>query len=481
MYRFSNERVEEMLKMINSTYIKEKEKVVLKDLFHDDEIKEAEWNDYYKIANKILERHDIMYSKQKDCFYTFNKNWKMIEKAKRDDVQDIIRSDAFEDEMEINNIRIDSIVKEIRYNAEEFPIDKEGNMIGTRYKVYVFNNGTGYWNVDKAEWIFKEGVFDRNDKVRYEDNSVFHYDYTDDASDVTHIYKLFNEWGISPKQMMYILAYALFFKVDFLNLIFYLVGSGSNGKSMVIKMVENLVPTNGRTNLSLSSLTGDKDGSEALESSFVNLSSEIKLSDFDSTFLKRITGGDTVSINPKNKKPFSIIPTAKHFVSSNSMPQLKETTYGDLRRFLIIEFKREFPRVENFYVNRIEPHIPALFRKCVDIAKKIKKEGMYINQDLILNTETVLHEESDLVYNFINEFDIKVDKVITRDSRAIYKKFELWCKFNRTGIYKKRRFLKGLRRHLGDIDVTGSKYALHVDVDYGQFDELKILETADFK
>ena len=477
MYKLSKKRLEEMMVVINSPIIKGKDLVEVSDLFHLDEEMMVKWGDYDGVAKEIHKTNPIMYSKQKDVFYKYDKVWKSIEKSKRNDVQDLIRREAKKDGMRMDQISIPSIESEVRYNAKEFGLNEEGNMNTTRYKVYVFKNGTGYWNVKTGAWSFHEGKFDPSDEARAEDNGVFPFDYTTNKTGITDLYQLFVEWGISPKQLMYILAYAMFFKVDFLNKMFYFVGGGSNGKSMAIQMIEALFPVSGRTNLSISSLTGDKDGSEALESSYVNLSSEIKLSDFDSTFMKRITGGDTVSINPKNLKPFSIVPTAKHFVSSNSVPQLRETSHGDLRRFLLIEFTRTFPFVENFYDDRIAPYIPQLFTALVGVAQRIVSSGMYIDKNLLLSSKIAINETSDLVYQFIEEFEIKKDVNDKRDSRTVYDKFVQWCNFNRTGVYKKRRFIEGMYKHLGDIKKPGSSYGLTIELNYSKFQYLKDLKN----
>lgn len=474
--KLSKKKLDEMIVLMQSPmYVKKIQdgELTANDLFSNDELIDLKWGDFYSLAKEIHKDEPIMYSMQRDSFYHYDKIWKRVHKSTRNEIHDIIRIKAGKDDYDLNNVKLPSIEKEIRLQADMFK-SEDDIMHSTRYEKYVFPNGTLSWDIGTGEWDFIPSN-EPLDQVREEDNPIFPFPFVDDYSGITNVFSLFKEWGISPKTVIHFIAYSIFFKKDFMNKMLYLVGSGSNGKSMMIKMIEALFPKKGITHLNISKLTGDKDGTGALEGSYMNISGEIKIQDFDSTFMKMITGGDSILVNPKNETPYSMIPRAKHVVSSNSYPHLRETTHGDLRRFLILEFNKTFEKDALFYEKRIKPYIPALFAYCLKVAKEIVVTGdVYIDQATLYKTREIIQDKSDVVYNFIGDFSIKgINNGDSIDARTLYRYFEKWNLANGRKTISSKNFIDRLDSHFGKESRDDKK--LFLAYDRMEWEKFKVL------
>ena len=124
---------------------------------------------------------------------------------------------------------------------------------------------------------------------------------------------------------------------------FLLLGSGSNGKSTLIKVITALVGKANTCNVPITELgnsfarysllgklvcactENEKDGSNAVKS-------------FGTGVFKALVSGDDVDIEIKNGARFSITPTVKFLFAFNTLPTTKDSTHGFFRKIVIIPF-----------------------------------------------------------------------------------------------------------------------------------------------
>ena len=123
---------------------------------------------------------------------------------------------------------------------------------------------------------------------------------------------------------------------------FFLIGNGSNGKSLVLNVLEKVVHKNNCSNLELDEL-GEGFRRISLYGKTVNIGSETKtnINGAENTF-KKIVGGDTISGSYKGVDNLEFRPFAKMVFAMNDMPKSKDITHGFLRRIHFIEFPIKF-------------------------------------------------------------------------------------------------------------------------------------------
>lgn len=128
--------------------------------------------------------------------------------------------------------------------------------------------------------------------------------------------------------------------------IFFLVGDGSNGKSVLINTIVNLVGKNNTSNLSFDHLFQEYYIRELFQK-MVNISGESSQSKQKNTsVIKAVTAGDWIIGRSPYEKPLKFRPYAKHFLAMNKAPIITDTSHGMWRRIWLIEFPKVFTESE---------------------------------------------------------------------------------------------------------------------------------------
>ncbi len=122
-----------------------------------------------------------------------------------------------------------------------------------------------------------------------------------------------------------------------------LVGTGSNGKSVFLKIVEALVGPQNTSHVPLQGLDKDRFAAAGLYCKMVNSFADLKQIKLSSagTF-KTLVSGDRIRAQNKFQQPFDFNNYAKLIFSANKIPESEDETYAYYRRWLILEFSKVF-------------------------------------------------------------------------------------------------------------------------------------------
>jgi len=127
---------------------------------------------------------------------------------------------------------------------------------------------------------------------------------------------------------------------------FIFLGRGSNGKSVLAKIIRRLV---GKNNLSSTPLEKfqNKFGLQELPGKLVNISSENEFSgDFGTENFKQVTSGDALTIELKYQHAYTDVLYAKLVIILNRMMDSKDRTNAYYRRLQIIPFNRKYEELK---------------------------------------------------------------------------------------------------------------------------------------
>jgi len=132
-----------------------------------------------------------------------------------------------------------------------------------------------------------------------------------------------------------------------------LLGSGSNGKSLVLRVLEALIGKDHVANVSPQDLENNRFAVSQLFGKLVNIYPDLPAFALQSTGkLKALVSGDTLTIEEKFKKGFSFRNRAKFFFSANVLPKVSDNTHAFYRRIVIINFSKTFDE------NTADPSLP---------------------------------------------------------------------------------------------------------------------------
>lgn len=185
--------------------------------------------------------------------------------------------------------------------------------------------------------------------------------------------KYFGDWvGEDKKEVLYeLIAYCML--PDYpLHRIFILFGSGRNGKSRYMKILEKVIGQDNITASDIYTLTEDRFGTAALYKRLVCNLGETDGNKLNRTsIIKRLSGGDTINAQFKNKAQFSFENYAKIIMGTNTIPQMQDKTFGNMSRYIIIDFNKTFTETEDILQNIPEEEYQALANICIDKLKDL--------------------------------------------------------------------------------------------------------------
>jgi P4 family phage/plasmid primase-like protien len=158
------------------------------------------------------------------------------------------------------------------------------------------------------------------------------------------------------------------------QVMFILHGNGSNGKSTLINILLSLlgdlamqtpastlmVKDNGTIPNDLAALKGAR---------FVAASETDDGKRLSEALVKRLTGGDRISVRFMRGEYFEYVPTYKIFLSTNNKPVIRGADNGIWRRIRLIPFNIQFH--DNIPANQ---HLPQDLRKDLDLPQKLSGE-----------------------------------------------------------------------------------------------------------
>lgn len=198
---------------------------------------------------------------------------------------------------------------------------------------------------------------------------------------------------------------------------FFFLGSGGNGKSTIMKVIDAIFGTY-IAHVDMLDLQKDGFSKTALVDKLANSFSEIsKMKQKDVGVFKAIASGDIQSVNSKYKDRFDSVIKVIQFYSSNQMPEIEEVNEGFIRRAHPIEFNQRIVERDPYIDNKLKTpeERKRVLALLIRIAKFTKEKG-FLYEKSFKEKENILLKKT----NPINEF-LSAGIVYKRDGYKIHK------------------------------------------------------------
>lgn len=133
-----------------------------------------------------------------------------------------------------------------------------------------------------------------------------------------------------------------FYRMNTIRKAFILTGSGSNGKSTFISVLNRILGDENVSAMDLKNL-GDRFSKATLFKKLANIGDDIS-DEFisDPSLFKKIVSGDRIQAEFKGQDAFEFNPYVKLVFSANSIPRMKDKTGAVISRLVIIPFNATF-------------------------------------------------------------------------------------------------------------------------------------------
>ncbi|MFO7970983.1 MAG: phage/plasmid primase, P4 family [Desulfobacterales bacterium] len=210
---------------------------------------------------------------------------------------------------------------------------------------------------------------------------------------------------------------------------FFLIGGGSNGKTVLLKTIENLIGEDNVCSVSLNDLQSEYYVAN-IHGKMANLSHETPQNRLLNTdIVKAIVSGDSVS----GRNPYDPVgkfkPYAKHFFAMNRKPEITDPSHGMWRRIYPIEFPRTFSGQEmnENLLDEILEELPGIFNWAFEGYSRLKSNSFKFKQVAnIDNAKAQLKNYGNSVSAFENEC-LKRHKGNKEKFKMIYEYYTTFC------------------------------------------------------
>lgn len=168
--------------------------------------------------------------------------------------------------------------------------------------------------------------------------------------------------------------------------IFYLYGSGKNGKSVFLDIVRELVGEGNFVTLTPHQLESPFSRA-SLENKKVLLIGDMSRRDssnFITAEIKKLSGGDMVSAEKKYGDTYQFKPFVKVVVSSNFFPDSSnDQTYGAMRRIFLIPFRHQITDNEEdiSLMEKLRAELPGILNTAMGGLKRLIKNDFRFSYD----------------------------------------------------------------------------------------------------
>lgn len=214
--------------------------------------------------------------------------------------------------------------------------------------------------------------------------------------------------------------------------LFFMHGDGSNGKSTFIEVIKELMSDYGQKAEFKTFIEQKNDGPRndlagLAGARFVAASESNQQHTLDETFVKEITGGDTVKCRFLHEEYFEYKPQFKIWLASNYKPIIKGTDDGIWRRIKLIPFRAKFEDKDKDLdlPQKLLAELPGILAWAVRGIERWREKGLGVPVEVTEATQDY-RAEMDLLADFIAA-KCKVSKKESVGGRALYKAYKAWC------------------------------------------------------
>lgn len=287
----------------------------------------------------------------------------------------------------------------------------------------------------------------------------FNVNYDTDAkSDIVTetLFTIANEDTEVVEMFTQIFGYLLF-KQNFIGKSFLFVGSGGNGKSLLLRMMQALVGNENTSSVSLQALT-EQFNVSSLHHKLLNAGDDIPLKSVDdASNFKKLSTGEPVLAAYKGQDVFAFSNYAKLVFSANGIPRWYENSNGVFDRLIIVPFNARIRGTE-----KEDPHLPEkvtteeaksyLFNVALQGLQKVLNNNGIFLPTVVQDEMDEFRKSNDPLAAFLDEFDLDGKRI-----SDAYEEYREWANFEG---YKKPLIRKEFRKQVLEREYVDKKLRL---------------------
>lgn len=235
-----------------------------------------------------------------------------------------------------------------------------------------------------------------------------------------------------------------------------LIGSGGNGKSKVLNLLQSMVGADYRVAVELSQLDNRFQQSH-LDGKLINVISETSTDgEMPDSTVKKIISGETLTAERKFKDAFDFRPVCKLWITTNHLPSTRDFSDGLFRRFTILQFQNRFaPEVADTRLDaKLRAETSGVLNLLLESLAGVYERGRVTIPPSSTEAAKSWRVSSDQVLQFLDEAVTHDPQAIT-PSNDMYLTYQTWA--DSAGIYRKLN-RKNFTLRLGAHGIENGKH-----------------------
>lgn len=228
--------------------------------------------------------------------------------------------------------------------------------------------------------------------------------------------------------LMEMIGYTLISKARFERFAL-LIGSGANGKSVVLEVITAMLGADNVCAVQPSQLS-NKFQRAHLHLKLANLVTEIAeggtIADAE---LKSITSGELITAEHKNKDPFDFKPFCTCWFGTNHLPHTRDFSDALFRRALVIPFNRQFKGkdADPHLKDKLIDELSGIMNLALQAFGDVLKRGTFTEPQSCLDAKQEWRIEADQVAQFIEDRCVLEPAHAGIESAALYTEYKSWA------------------------------------------------------
>lgn len=223
------------------------------------------------------------------------------------------------------------------------------------------------------------------------------------------------------------------------------VGDGSNGKSVLLKLISELHAKVGA--IALDELKGF--GLTPVVDSSLLISAETPKRGINEQVFKKIVTGDPMNVAYKFKDMFTHSPTAKVLIACNRFPHINDESNGVWRRLQIVRWGVNIPKAEQ--INNLEHRIiknelAYVVDWCLEGLLRLLARGDFEEPESVVVLKNAEKRNSNSVLTFIDDYGLQIVPQCEQNKKELQDMYERFCEQNCLTAFGGSEFWKKIRQ-----------------------------------
>lgn len=214
---------------------------------------------------------------------------------------------------------------------------------------------------------------------------------------------------------------------------FMLYGSGRNGKSTILNLLKKFIGSSNYTPIELDKLT-DRFSTAELEHKLANIGDDINETAIKNTgTLKKLFTGESLQVERKGERPFTLLPYAKMIFSMNEIPRSYDKSDGFYSRLMFIPFHATFEKGSADFDPNIADKIMTdnslsyLLNRALRGAQRLMARGAFAQPTAVKEAMELYKQSNSIVLQWIQDDGLTPDDLQAKPANDLFKDYDDWC------------------------------------------------------